>query len=271
MNTKYGFIYITTNMINGRKYIGQRTFRKGWEIYLGSGTRFIWSLKKHGRENFSREIIAIALCKEELNSMEIETIRNHGAATSDDYYNISFGGESTMAGLTQSSDAREKIRIACTGRIKSPETRARLSISNKGNKNTLGKNHSLKTRAIMSIINSNRSLETRKKISDVHKGMVNSPKTRAKIGKSNKGKIMSPAARMKISAAVKGRIVSDETKAKISKANKGKIRGVESRANMSAAWSPERYSKMCELQSNRTPEHQLRLNESQRIARQRRI
>lgn len=33
----YGFIYITTNMVNGRRYIGQRKFFKGWKCYLGSG------------------------------------------------------------------------------------------------------------------------------------------------------------------------------------------------------------------------------------------
>ena len=35
----YGFIYGTTNNINGMKYIGQKIYDKhgNWKIYLGSG------------------------------------------------------------------------------------------------------------------------------------------------------------------------------------------------------------------------------------------
>ena len=47
----YGFIYITTNMKNGMKYLGQRKFNQGWQSYLGSGMRLkkrhknIWKIK----------------------------------------------------------------------------------------------------------------------------------------------------------------------------------------------------------------------------------
>ena len=44
----YGFIYITTNMGNGKRYIGQKIFNRSWKKYLGSGTRFL-KAKKIGR------------------------------------------------------------------------------------------------------------------------------------------------------------------------------------------------------------------------------
>lgn len=30
----YGFVYITTNLLNGKRYIGKRKFSKNWKSYL---------------------------------------------------------------------------------------------------------------------------------------------------------------------------------------------------------------------------------------------
>jgi len=119
----HGFIYITTNMIDGKRYIGQKNFRKGWEVYLGSGKHFKRAIKKYGKENFSREIIAIAYSKEELDKLEIEFIKLHNAVESDDYYNLCDGG------------------IGTTGFTHSEETKQKQSEANKGEKNYLYGKH----------------------------------------------------------------------------------------------------------------------------------
>lgn len=106
----YGFIYITTNNINGKKYIGQKIFGSGWKRYLGSGTILLRAIKKYGQENFSREIIAIAYTKVELDELEINSIKNHDATNNSDYYNIARGGASGMAGVHVSEEARLKMR-----------------------------------------------------------------------------------------------------------------------------------------------------------------
>ena len=54
----YGYIYITTNKLDGRKYIG----KKKSEIflgnkYLGSGVHLECAVKKYGKENFSVDFI----------------------------------------------------------------------------------------------------------------------------------------------------------------------------------------------------------------------
>ena len=64
----YGFVYITTNHINGKKYIGQKRYDKAnkWKSYLGSGIHLKRAINKYGSENFSKEIIEDCKTKERL-------------------------------------------------------------------------------------------------------------------------------------------------------------------------------------------------------------
>lgn len=60
----YGFIYITTNTINGMRYIGMNSsFNK---YYLGSGKYLLCAVKKYGRDNFIVKPIYYAKTKDEL-------------------------------------------------------------------------------------------------------------------------------------------------------------------------------------------------------------
>lgn len=88
----YGFVYITTNMVNGKRYIGKRKFSEGWERYLGSGKRLKEAIKIYGRDNFSREIVCFGNTDEDLCKLEMEYIRFFNADSSRDYYNIHEGG-----------------------------------------------------------------------------------------------------------------------------------------------------------------------------------
>lgn len=90
----YGFIYITTNLINGKRYIGQKKFSddKKWVKYLGSGTSLKRAIDKYGVENFTRSIVDIGYTLEELNTKEQEWISFYNAVESDDYYNLVPGG-----------------------------------------------------------------------------------------------------------------------------------------------------------------------------------
>jgi len=100
----YGFVYITTNMIDGMRYIGRCKFnrQRNWKYYMGSGVRLLRAIKKYGEENFARQIVQIAYSEEELDFLEIEFIKNHNAVYSDDYYNIGAGGKtSPFAGKTK--------------------------------------------------------------------------------------------------------------------------------------------------------------------------
>jgi group I intron endonuclease len=86
----YGYIYKTTNLINGRAYIGQKKSKVFCSTYHGSGTILNAALKKYGKENFKLEILCWANSKAELDSFEIEQISKH--SLNEDLYNITKGG-----------------------------------------------------------------------------------------------------------------------------------------------------------------------------------
>ncbi|WP_445480364.1 hypothetical protein ACULLL_09415 [Lysinibacillus irui] len=98
ISKEYGFIYVTTNKINGKKYIGKCIYGRvnNWENYLGSGVYLKRAIKKYGKENFERKIIINACSEEELNELEEYYLNYFDVVNSTEYYNIkltSIGGD----------------------------------------------------------------------------------------------------------------------------------------------------------------------------------
>jgi group I intron endonuclease len=87
----YGFIYLTTNKINGKKYVGmcKSTHEKN---YLGSGKLIKQAIKKYGKENFERVVLQECDTFEELSKAEKHWIEKYNAVDSDDFYNLTDGG-----------------------------------------------------------------------------------------------------------------------------------------------------------------------------------
>lgn len=166
----FGFIYITTNLINRKQYIGQRKIKGDIsdDLYLGSGKLISRAIKKHGKENFTREILDYASSQEELDYLEWYYIETNHATKSPFFYNIAQGGKggSKFAGWTE--ERRELFRKECSERTrgeKNPMFGKKLSqehrkaISEKRNREEI--------RPIY------KSEEFRNKISEVTKGECN--------------------------------------------------------------------------------------------------
>lgn len=83
-------IYCTTNLINGKKYIGSDTNNNPY--YLGSGVSIIKAIKKYGRNNFKKEIIAEVTSYPLLRELEEYYIDYYNAANSSLFYNRSDKG-----------------------------------------------------------------------------------------------------------------------------------------------------------------------------------
>ena len=106
---KYYFIYITTNNINNKKYIGQHSTDNINDGYLGSGKHLLEAIKKYGKENFSRKILIFAKDKDELNKLEWFYINRVNATINREYYNISEGGGGNYFWGLEKHE-REKLR-----------------------------------------------------------------------------------------------------------------------------------------------------------------
>ena len=85
------YIYMTTNLINGKKYIGQHKGKPD-DKYLGSGTTLLKAIKKYGKENFSKKILCFCATREEADIKEKEYIQNYDAVNNKNFYNNSEGG-----------------------------------------------------------------------------------------------------------------------------------------------------------------------------------
>jgi len=83
-------IYITTNLINGKKYIGKD--ENNVKSYIGSGLEISSAIRKYGKENFIKEVLAECETSEELNELEIYYIDYYNAQKSELFYNIAPGG-----------------------------------------------------------------------------------------------------------------------------------------------------------------------------------
>lgn len=100
-----GYIYETTNLINGRKYIGLSNKEQFDSSYLGSGSILKKAIKKYGRESFKVKPLEYHYNKQSLIDAERRVIKERKANISDEYYNICEGGQwgDVISGMSEES------------------------------------------------------------------------------------------------------------------------------------------------------------------------
>lgn len=86
----YYIVYKTTNIINGKFYIGAHRTNNLSDSYLGSGVALKSAIKKYGIENFVREIVHIAADEHEMFLVEEKLISEN---MGENCYNIMPGGK----------------------------------------------------------------------------------------------------------------------------------------------------------------------------------
>jgi hypothetical protein len=167
-------IYKTTNIINGKYYIGCHQTDNLKDGYLGSGKYLRYAIKKYGTENFKFEILHSASSKEEMFKLE-RSIVNEDLVKDPLTYNLKIGGSGGNPGIVgafkgknHSEETKEKQRQASLKQIVSNETRKKLSMNNAMKNN----------------------LEIRKKVSKSLTGRTQSEKHRKRVAEVNLGRIL---------------------------------------------------------------------------------
>lgn len=106
----YGFVYLITNKMNGRMYVGKKFFWKpktrtvkgkkkkelvesDWSDYYGSSKSLSEDVEKIGKNNFSREILHLCKTKGTTAYMELKEQILRDVLLSEEYYNGFIGGK----------------------------------------------------------------------------------------------------------------------------------------------------------------------------------
>ena len=91
ISTVYGFVYIITNKLNGRRYVGCKQIKtkknSNWKTYTGSSKALNSDIAQYGVQHFSFEILSVYYSRSWLKLAEATEIITRKAITSPDYYN----------------------------------------------------------------------------------------------------------------------------------------------------------------------------------------
>lgn len=121
-------VYKTTCLVNGKIYIGAHTTDDLNDGYIGSGKAFLRAVKQHGRDAFSREVLAVFDNPETMYAYEAELVTEEFVKSRDNY-NLQTGGD---CGVKKSDESKQLMRAKKIGRKWSEEHRINASLAKKG-------------------------------------------------------------------------------------------------------------------------------------------
>lgn len=130
MEKKFNFVFITTNLKNGKRYVGEHATDdlNCWHTkdYLGSGLYLKHAVKEYGKENFKRKDLEFFLTNEQSFNAQEKYINLYKTHVSEGGYNISWKGGHKFKGSV-SEETKNKISNSRLGIKYSSETITKMS------------------------------------------------------------------------------------------------------------------------------------------------
>lgn len=110
-------IYKITNRLNNKIYVGKHKTENKDDGYFGSGLLLERAVKKHGKENFVKEILFELATEDDMNQKEADIVDEEFVARLDTY-NIRLGGEGGWDAVnSQKSKHRTTARMGSVNRV----------------------------------------------------------------------------------------------------------------------------------------------------------
>lgn len=251
----YGYIYLTTNNINGKMYVGQKVSKRYVSTYYGSGKLLKEAIKEYGKDNFSNKIIDTADSATELADKERFYVEYYKSRYGDECYNmVSGGGGNSIRYLSDSEyeEFREKMTKINKERCSQEDFKQKISKASS-------------TRFSDEI--------ERKKQSERSRKAWSNPELRQKQSEIIREKLSDEKVRKKISDKLKERWSNQENREKMSKTQKEiwtEEKRLEQSEMLKERFKDEEYlEKKREETSNRwkNPEYKKKISDKIREAR----
>jgi group I intron endonuclease len=132
INTRIHYLYVITDNLHSKKYIGQTiNLKQRWIAHKTVKPTILYidrAIKKYGIQNFTYQIVAFCETQRDADCAEQFLINIHDSRNKSKGYNIKPGGK-VATGWKHTSDTKRKISLSEQGKTISVDTKLKMSDS----------------------------------------------------------------------------------------------------------------------------------------------